>query len=333
MKHGMGAVLVALVLAMSSSASADDAANKREAQRRFAEGLRAYDLAEFKHDPTMYEIAYQSFARAYALQPDDHHLWNLALSEVDSGRYLKGLGHFRLYDEHARVSEQPTHAKYALLHEYVARAEKETAHLTVDVAAGTPVAVDGQLVGVAPIPVQDLEPGTHVVDGLGQKQEVKIAAGQSVVVKVTPVAVVVPPPVVPPAQASAVVVASTPMPVLQDHTARDVVRWSSSGVAVVALGLGTTFLLDANARARDVDGFRAGHAGACASLQNAACQQTQTMQSRYAEAATVSQVSFVVGAVSAVGAVAAWTVWPSRSVRVVPEAGDRRGALFVTGNF
>ena len=243
--------IVVLLLASAGAASADDAFDKREAQRHFADGLRAYDVAEFKHDQTMFDVAYQAFAQSYALNPTDKVLWNLALSEVNSGRYLKGLTHLRLYDEHQHVSAQPGHARLGLLRDYMARAVAGTAHLTIDAAAGTPITIDGVAVGVAPVLPQDMEPGTHVVEALGQRTEVKAAAGQvAVVTVVAPPALAAPPlavvraPLPPPNQVAQPTVAP-------DHSARDVVRWSTSGVAVAALGLGVGFLVDANGRAQE----------------------------------------------------------------------------------
>ncbi len=328
------AVYVVLVLTALTAFGGDDTVAKQEAQKRFADGLHAYDVAEFRNDPAMYDAARQAFTQSYALYPTDKTLWNLALSEVDSGRYLKGLAHFRLYDEHQRVSSQPTHAKYKLLHEYLVRALNGTAHLTIEATAGTAIVVDGQPVGIAPLPTQDMEVGTHVVEGAGQRQEVLIAAGQIAVVTVA--APSIPPPPAPPrlmAQAAPAAKARPVTVVAPDHSARDVTRWSLSSMAVVSLATGVVFLVDANAQANDIGSFRSAHPTGCGSMQSTACQQTQGMQSRYTESVTVSQTTLIVGAITAVSAVAAWTVWPSSTVRIVPEAGERQAGLFVAGSF
>lgn len=333
MKRAVAAVTVVVVLALTRSASGDDALDKREAQRHFADGLRAYDVAEFRHDRAMYDTAYEAFAQSYALNPTDKVLWNLALSEVNSGRYLKGLAHLRLYDEHQHVSAQPAHARSGLLRGYLARAMAGTAHIAIDAPAGTPITIDGVAVGVAPVPIQDMVPGTHVVEALGQHSEAKVAAGQvmAVTVAVPAPAASAPPVVLAPPPSHDAVARPTAPPT--NHAAREIVRWSASGTAVVALGLGVAFLVDANGRAREIGAFRSGHPGACAAMSASACQQTQSMQSGYSVAATASQVSFVVGAIGAAAAVAAWALWPSGNVRVVPEAADHRAALWLTGSF
>lgn len=331
MKRFLSVALTLLVVTISPAARGDDDGNRTAAQKRFAEGLHAYDVAEFKHDPKMYEVAYQAFLQAYALNPSDKVLWNLALSEVDSGRYLQGLGHFRLYDAHQHVLDQPGHGKFKLLQEYMGRASSATGHVAIGAPAGTPIALDGKAIGAAPLPTQDLEPGAHVAEGLGQRMEFKAGAGQTVTLTLVapPSPPAAPPPPAPVLELPKPPVAAPP----PSHGVRDVVRWSSSGLAVAAVATGVGFLIDANSRASDVNAFRSSHPGACASMQSAACTETQSMQSGYHQSVTLSQTLLVVGALSAVGAVAAWTVWPSGEVRLVPQAGDRQAGLMIFGGF
>jgi hypothetical protein len=331
MKRFLAAALLLLVVTVSPAARGDDDGSKTLAAKRFAEGLHAYDVAEFKHDPKMYEVAYQSFLQAYALSPTDKVLWPLALSEVDTGRYLPGMGHLRLYDAHQHVIEQPSHGKFKLMQEYMARASSATGHATIGAPAGTPLSLDGKAIGAAPLPMQDLEPGPHVAEGLGQRLEFKVGAGDTVTVTLT-----APPPPAPPFAPPAPMremPPTPPAPPPASHGVRDAVRWSSSGLAVAAVGVGVGFMVDANSRASDVNAFRSSHPSGCASMQSAACTQTQSMESSYHQSVTLSQAFLVVGAVSAVGAVASWTLWPSGEMRLSPQAGDHQAGLMLFGSF
>ena len=121
-------------------------------------------------------MAYMEFSGAYAVYPDDKVLWNLGLSEVDSGRYADGLQHLQLYDAHQHVLDHPTQAKYKVLHEYLQRANLAAGHLSITVPVGARVRVDGREVGVAPV-AMPVEAGAHQV-------EVQTAAGvQTVTVR------------------------------------------------------------------------------------------------------------------------------------------------------
>ena len=177
MKGSAHLLLSAVLLSSTHAASAaDDSPEKQIARKRFADGLRYYDEAEFKHDPKLYNMAYMEFSGAYAVYPDDKVLWNLGLSEVDSGRYADGLQHLQLYDAHQHVLDHPTQAKYKVLHEYLQRANLAAGHLSITGPAGAHVRVDGREVGVAPVALA-VDAGAHQV-------EVQTAAGvQTVTVR------------------------------------------------------------------------------------------------------------------------------------------------------
>jgi tetratricopeptide (TPR) repeat protein len=83
-----GMVTAALVLAVSSSAKADDDRANREAEARFKEGLARVKSKDF-------EAARLSFEQAYAVLHRPLILWNLALSEEKTSHTLEALGHFR----------------------------------------------------------------------------------------------------------------------------------------------------------------------------------------------------------------------------------------------
>lgn len=324
------------VLGVTVAASADD---KAEATKAFRQGLRAYDVAESKHDKAMYEAAYKAFAQAYVLVPSNPHLWNLALSEIDTGRLMQGLSHLRVYDAHQHVLGQLGHPKLKTLSDYLGRARAGLGHLQVDGAAGIAVTLDGKPIGTMPLANQDLEPGSHVVEWDGQRFDFEVAAGQTAKIKgrespppePAPLAVMPAParePLADRANAS-----SVEPPPLGSHATRDVVRWSSAGVAVASAAVGLAFMADANSKAGSLTTFEAAHPAGCANMSSPACVQTQSMMNSYHTTVTVSQVAFVVAGVSAVGAVAAWTLWPRGDVRVSPDVGPRQAGVGFSGSF
>jgi len=335
MKNSLLICVLVGILGAAASALADD---KAEATKAFQQGLRAYDVAENKHDKAMYEVANKAFAQAYALVPSDPHLWNLALSEVDTGRLMQGMAHLRLYDAHQHVLGQLGHPKLKTLSDYLARARAGLGHLQADGAAGSAVTLDGKPIGTMPLTDQDLEPGPHVVEWDGQRFDFDVAAGQTMKIKgrEPPPPEPAPPAVMPaPARdpladhASAV---AEPPPTAS-HAARDVVRWSSTGVAVASAAVGFVLMADANGKAGSLTTFEAAHPAGCASLSSPACAQTQSMMSSYHTTVTVSQVALVVAGVSAVGAVAAWTLWPRGDVRVSPDVGPHQAGFGLGGSF
>ena len=335
MRHVVAWVVVLVVLSVSSRALAVDESTKREAQKRFAEGLHYYDVAEQSHEPEMYASAYRSFAQAYAIYPDDKVLWNLLLSEAHSDRSLEASRHLRLYESHQHVLDHPSHPKYKLMREYRERLDREIGHLTVDAPSGAMVMVDGWSVGEAPVASQDVAPGAHVIECAGQKFDATVSAGATVAVTVAP-----PPPAPVAAPTSLPASRPTPAAVLVDepvavrggdHVARDVTRWSLTGLAVVGLGVGGGLLLDGNARGAGLLSFRAAHPGGCASMSSAVCTETQSMQASYSREVTASQVSLGIGAASAAAAVVSWVLWPRSDVRVGALLAPGEGALIVGG--
>ncbi len=86
-------ILIVATLSGPRRAAADvDPAAKQRADERFAAGIRFYDAAEQKHDASnLYNPGLPGVrAQAYAIYQDDRVLWNLALSEVDTKRYVAG---------------------------------------------------------------------------------------------------------------------------------------------------------------------------------------------------------------------------------------------------
>jgi len=278
--------------------------------------------------------------QAYRLYPSDKVLLNLALSEVKSARYVDGLVHLRLYEARAHV--QPGHPKYPIVHEYMARAALHTGRIVVDAPMGAEVLVDGVSVGRMPVDPQDVSPGTHAVEAAGQRQEVVVRVESSVSAHFLPAflpTVATPPRPAPSTERTEWKTADTsaaapPLPPAPNTAVRDVVRWTTSGVAVAGFGVWIGFVIDADSRARSIDAFRTGHPGACANMQSAACTTTQSMSQGYDTSVAVSEVALVVGGLATAAAVASWTLWPkSESVQVSPSVGSRSATVEVHGRF
>jgi hypothetical protein len=314
MKGSAHLLLSAVLLSSAQAASAaDDSPEKEIARKRFADGLRYYDEAEFKHDPKLYNKAYMEFSGAYAVYPDDKVLWNLGLSEVDSGRYADGLQHLQLYDAHQHVLAHPTQAKYKVLHEYLQRANLAAGHLSITGPAGARVRVDGREVGVAPV--------TLAVDAGAHQVEVQTAAGvQTVTVRpsageTATVNLEAPPPAAPLAAVpqDSLPGRVAPAPPHEPGTDTQPSFWTTRrdvGVGVAAAGVASLVLsgvFDAQAKsaanqAAALRGDSTACGSNCAALENAYSSQNSN--------ATRSGVFLIVG-IGAVAAGAAIFLWPT----------------------
>src|SRR5262249_52482383 len=116
-----------------------------------------------------------------------------------------------------------------------------------------------------------------------------------------------PPPPLPPAAS-----ASSPKP---DHTARDVLRWTTAGIAVVGLGLGVGFMLDARSKSDTADAFLGSHPGACANQASSTCSQVLTLRDDRDRSVTIGTVGFVVGGAALAATAALWLFWPRAEAR------------------
>ncbi len=153
---------------------------KQAARERFKKGVKLYDAAEQRRDPVLYESAYLEFAQAYAIYPDEVVLWNLAVSELDTLRFVDALRHLRDYD---RTHPALTAEKRAELTRHLEKAGGATAHLAIEAPPGAHILVDDKDVGAAPLlePL-DATPGKHRVAILGRLDtpvlDVGAAAGE-----------------------------------------------------------------------------------------------------------------------------------------------------------
>jgi hypothetical protein len=175
----MRRTVVAAYVAFAACSVISSRARGDGPRERFKKGVRLYDAAEAKNDPALYESAYLEFAQAYAVYPDEVVLWNLAVSELDTKRFVDALRHLRDYD---RTHPSLAPEKRAELRRNRDKAASATGHLAIEAPAGAHIFVDEKDVGAAPLlePI-DATPGRHRVATEGQAArslEVNAAAGE-----------------------------------------------------------------------------------------------------------------------------------------------------------
>jgi hypothetical protein len=168
-----GVVMAMLSIgAPPDSRAADDPA-VRDAQARFDEGLDRVKTGD-------YEAARISFAQAYAVLKRPAILWNLALAEEKTGRWVDALSHFRrvVRDANASSSDRDDAERHAK------GLASKTGHIDVQAPPGATLRIDGDAVeGVAPFAEPlDVMPGHHQVDArsadTSQSWPVDVPAGQ-----------------------------------------------------------------------------------------------------------------------------------------------------------
>jgi hypothetical protein len=324
-----------LCLTLSSAiAHAEPATTpKAAAQERYSQGLRYYDAAEAKRDPSLYEAAYLQFVQAYALYADDKILWNLAASEVRTKRHVDALKHLREYDRHKNVLAQPNHPDRAQLMTFLDLASKATGHIAVDAPAGARIRVDKIDVGAAPLaePI-DVAAGTHTVEaqiasGEWQRSEVDARAGA-----VSPVrfAAQAPAPSAA-APAPSVVVSAAPAPTAPPpggeqptsdrtsfFTARNTVALALGVGAVAGLTGGIIFVVGAssdNDKARALGAQIPGDPQTSCAIVTPTCAQFQDANHSAQDKRNASVALFATGGVLALGSGAVLLFWPQADAK------------------
>jgi hypothetical protein len=325
----------ALTLSLASPALAQTEEAKAQAQKRYEEGLAF-------HNRDQEEEAYTRFVQAFAVIQSPPILFNLARSEQLTGRLVDAATHFKEYlarPDGPRITAELRGKARAFL----AEIQQKLGHIAIDAPTGTIISLDGAASGTGTL---DVQPGTHTVAGqlgpVSRTVTVSCAAGQTVTARLsfdsTPAPVVLPTPteVSPP---PVVTVPDQPQPAQENHTARDVLRWSAAGVAVVGLGLGIGFKADQYSQGSSFNSYVAAHPGACAAPSSAACLQADSLNNSYNTSSTISTVGFVVGGVAAVGTAALWLFWPKTSrestsaLWVVPYLDPAGRGLGMSGRF
>jgi hypothetical protein len=331
------------VLLVTPLASAQPATTpKAAAQESYGKGVHLANLADAKHDPTLFEAAYLQFAQAYAIYPDDKVLWNLAASELRTKRFVEALHHFRLYDAHEHILAHSSHPEHSRLVRLMGEASNATGRLKIAAPSGAEISVDGAVVGAAPLPdAVDVLPGEHRIDakkdGLVLHGSAKVDAGQEVRAELA--ASVIAPVVQAPLVVPAPVVASPVLATDRDTTARDALRWGTAGVALVGLAVGVGFFVAERSKAGDFNSLQSSNPKACAGASSPSCVQAHASYSDISQRGTIAGVGFVVGGIAAVSSAALWLFWPkpeskgSAATWLTPYAGAGSYGIDVGGRF
>ncbi len=166
---GLRRLFIALFLVWPLAARADDA---DMARARFKEGVEYFDRGQF-------DKARAAFLQAYALKKHPSVVLNLAQSCLKAHRDGEAARWFKQY----LADKDATPAGTATAERGLADARTRDARLELRAPHGAEVFIDDQSVGVAPIDLYDVEPGTHVVRLKdGTTQSVAAAPGAVTVV-------------------------------------------------------------------------------------------------------------------------------------------------------
>jgi hypothetical protein len=290
---------LALIFVARSGLAQSDAA-KTQAIARFQEGIKL-------HDKGQEEEAYLRFTQAYAVVQTPAILFNLARTEQLTGRSVDAVVHFRAYvalPEHPKVTPEFR----AMARTYITELEARLGRLTIDAPTGAVIAVDGKEVQGT---VVDVLPGPHQVAArVGDQQasaQVTAVAGTAVTAHLPFVSGLVPAPAV-------IVPVVAPVAALEppttNHSARSIAVGTAAGIAVVGLGVGIGFLVDARSQASDFNTFQTTHRNACVNPSSTLCAEGHSKDSNVAQSSVVSDVGFAVGGVALATGAVLWLVWP-----------------------
>jgi hypothetical protein len=340
MRHATEALVLATVLAAASTAAparADDVTT-RDAEARFQEGIARVKDGDF-------EGARVSFAQAYTVLKKPDILWNLALAEQKSGHPVEAIGHFKQLQHDARTDADRVNAA-----KHVTDLLIQTGHIEVAAVAGAEVSVDGNVVGVAPLPDQvDVAAGKHHVEAswpqAKKAADVDAALGQVVHVSFLEAAPTVEgrpqQPAATDAQPASPSAPETPAVASAPFwSARTITVITIGGVAVLAGAMGLGFGIASSNDASTAATLRQQNPN-CAGVATAGCQKLQSTTQAQHDEHVMSEGMWIASGVLAVGAVATWFLWPkpsqsasaSAGVRIVPVVSPGGSGLTAVGRF
>jgi hypothetical protein len=341
----MNRTSLALLLAALCTATpsfADEAAVRKEAEARFAEGSQL-------HNAGKEEEARLKFEQAYALAKAPRIVFSLARTEQLTGKPLEALRHFREFMRDPRApSEFLVKAQG-----FVGELEKQTARLEIKVPTGALVAVDTESPHVPTGEPVDVLPGKHkVVASLGEKkaskdvdvaatarQTVELAFESSTPPAISSGSVDINPPPPPPGQTDQV-----PDERVVWTAGRIVITASLAVVGGVAIALGASAAGAHSDAASQIDADNAklgAGSNACAGggAGNPICADLSDAYSKRDSAATRETAFFIVGAVALAGAVGTAVAWyvapvqPTKSTYLTPTATRTGMGLSFGGSF
>jgi hypothetical protein len=280
--------------AARASTDAPSTAEMREAEKRFAEGLDLYGAGNINE-------ARVKLVQAYAVLKRTTLLWNLAVAEFYSQHPREALRHMRVF---VRAPDAEASDVKLAKEKLIPEAEKQTARLRVEAAVGKSITVDGEALGVSPLAdVVDVLPGHHRVTAAGESgdvvREVDVGIGQQAIVQFP--------------QAPTTPREGQDAKPEGESKARGIVTISIAAGAVIALGLGATFLVMSSSSGNDATRVResiGGDSSSCTNSTSAACVSLRDDAHAQTTDGQVAVGAFIAGGVLAAGAAATWIFWP-----------------------
>jgi hypothetical protein len=338
-----GALLFLAFVTVAIDASADPA----RAEASFETAVRLFDAKDFAK-------AADYFARAYADEPRGKYLWNLALAELQAGRFVAAYQHLRLY----KSVPDATKAHLDTVDDLSGRAGTHVGRLAVHAPAGYAVSIDGLPIGLAP-PADGVEIEAdveHVVsaerDAYHVETRVAVPGAETKSVVLDAPHQEDAPRASPGPAASASMNEATPVVQSSNGStkARNIVAISVAGLAVVAAAVGTAFWLmlpgDKNAFYAQSDAVGQEARTRMISNQNGACliqpkwQSCNVLDDKYnkwVNDRNAETTSFMVAGGLGVAAVATFLLWPrprmERSAWVTPQFGPRHAGISLGTSF
>ncbi|XXY21799.1 hypothetical protein WME88_19475 [Sorangium sp. So ce216] len=300
-----------------------------------------------------YERARVAYLAAWALQKRLQIVGNLAEAEMKLGRFRDAAEHLAHYLREAPKEQPPPPAAEIQSAEalYAAARAQVGALSIATLENGAEILVDGEVVGVAPLPAPVfVEPGMHTVSArrgnrVGARQ-VRVDKGGAASVEVVLAegnlgASTTPPRAEPPHSAAPQPQASAAPERPAGGARLPVVPMVIGGaLGVVGLGVGVGFTLAANAKATEIDGplrVGDGNRSACYQSRSAACARLSDAVDQLDAFTSTAVVGYVVGG-AAIAATAGYVLWSGDSqgnaqVMAAPWLAPGSGGVGVAGRF
>lgn len=321
--------LVAAALCAPLTARADEppgTPEMREAETRFEEGLALYGKGSINE-------ARVKLVQAYAVLGRTNILWNLAVAEFYSSRFLESVRHMRAFvrSPDADPADVATAKK-----QFLPQLEKQTGRIALTAPKSSLIAVDGDEMGPAPLaePV-DVVPGRHLIlarTGSGdQTTSVTVNAGQTLYATIGA-----------PEPTAAAARGSEPIPISngggepassseKPSNTRTVASLALGGAAVIAAGLGTFFIISAGGHdddAKDAQTKIGPDPRACTNNANPECSRLVEANDAHDQAQGLAGGMFIGAGVLAVAAVLTYVLWPNEKKAPASALGNRLQITF-----
>ncbi|WP_437296030.1 hypothetical protein [Sorangium sp. So ce426] len=347
-RRSIAASLLAILLLSPATANAAPPAPPREdalskiASDMFAKGEKAWMQGK-------YDLCHAWFLAAWSIRPHRQIAGNLAACELKVGRYRDAAEHLAFL-----MRPTPDGKPTPLSQEHRALLDEAMAKIAVvqiDAEPGTTVALDGKIVGQAPLPAPlYLEPGEHTIEGrsasgLVEKHSTRFDAGTQRTIALQPRApqAAAPPqaalPVAPPP------VAPAPPP---DTRVRNGVVIGGLALGGAAIAAGVVFVVVSNGKSEEASEalqsiVKDGGAYACNDPKFSRARCNALADAYIAEETTrnLAIAGFVTAGAALAGAALASVLWPigapreaaSRGVRIVPTVTAQSAGLTIGGAF